>query len=73
MSNGPINFKDKTYAVHWLETALDMEKEKYATCLVKNDLVPDQVNAQAWGYVVVGYSLAGTISQTPAACEIRVA
>ena len=57
MSNGIINFKDKKYALHWLETALDMEKEKYATCPVKNDLVPGQVNAQAWGYVVAGYFL----------------
>ena len=57
MSNGPINFKDETYAVHWLRTALKMEKEKYATCPVKNDLIPGQVNAQAWGYVVAGYFL----------------
>ena len=57
MSNSTINFKDEKYALHWLETALDMEKEKYATYPVKNDLVPGQVNAQAWGYVVAGYFL----------------
>lgn len=57
MSKGPINFKDSKYALHWLETALNMEKEKYATCPVKNDLMPGHVNAQAWGYVVAGYFL----------------
>ena len=57
MSNGTINFKNETSAVHWLETALNMEKEKYATCPVKDDLVPEQVTAQAWGYVVAGYFL----------------
>ena len=57
MSNRKINFKDKKSAVHWLRTALKMEKEKYATCPVKDDFIPGQVNAQAWGYVVAGYFL----------------
>ena len=57
MSNGPINFKDEKFALRWLETALNMEKEKYAKCPVKDDLMPGHVNAQAWGYVVAGYFL----------------
>ena len=57
MSNRKINFKDKKSAVHLLKTALKMEKEKYATCPVKDDLIPDHTNAQAWGYVVAGYFL----------------
>ena len=52
-----IDFKDPFLALHWLETALDMEKAKYAACPVKNDLVAGQVNAQAWGSVVTGYFL----------------
>ena len=57
MSTREIDFKDTKYAAFWLETALEMEKAKYAECPVKNDLVPGYINAQAWGYVVAGYFL----------------
>ena len=41
----------------YLEAALNKEKEKYARCPVIPDLVPGYDDAQAWGYVVAGYSL----------------
>lgn len=34
-----------------------MEKQKYAKCPVKPDMVPGYVDAQGWGYVVIGYFL----------------
>lgn len=57
MNKKEIDFKDAKDAAVWLETALKMEKAKYAECSVKNDLVPDYIGAQAWGYVVAGYFL----------------
>ena len=40
-----------------LETALEMERKKYASHPVMPDLAPDHVNAQGWCYVVAGYFL----------------
>ena len=57
MSNNTIDFKDATSSLKWLDTALRMEKEKYAKCPVKRDMVPGHEVAQGWGYVVAGYSL----------------
>ena len=58
MSANAINFKDTDFAtVHGLDTALEMEKEKYAKCPVKQDYVPEHEMAQAWGYVVAAYFL----------------
>jgi len=53
-----INFKDADIAtVAGLDTALRMEKEKYAKCPVKPDLVAAYEIYQAWGYVICGYFL----------------
>ena len=53
-----INFRDNDLtAVHGLDTALRMEKDKYAKCPVQPDLVPHYEIYQAWGYVVCGYFL----------------
>ena len=53
-----INFKGNDLtAVHGLDTALRMEKDKYAKCPVKPDLVPHCETYQAWGYVICGYFL----------------
>ena len=57
MSNSTIDFKDATLSLKWLDTALKMEKEKYAKCPVKRDMIPGHEVAQGWGYVVAGYSL----------------
>ena len=40
-----------------MEAALKKEQEKYDESPVMPDLVPGYVDAQAWGYVVVGYFL----------------
>ena len=53
-----IDFKDPLYMTAWLEAALRKEKEKYEKCPVMPDVIPGYIDAQAWGYVVVGYSLA---------------
>ena len=50
-------YKDTMYAKHWLRTALQSEKEKYAAVPVKADLVPNHMYSQAWGYVFVAYRL----------------
>ena len=53
-----INFKDADLAtVAGLDTALRMEKEKYAKCPVKSNLVAAYKIYQAWGYVICGYFL----------------
>ena len=57
MARNAINFKDPLWMTAWLDTALDMEKEKYKSCPVKPDLVPGHEVAQAWGFVVAGYFL----------------
>ena len=57
MTENQIDFKDPRYSRQWLDTALDMEKKKYAKCPVLHDLVPGQEVAQGWGYVVTGYFL----------------
>lgn len=51
------NYKDPLWALAWLETALEMEKEKLSKCPVKRDLLPGHEMAQAWGYVVIAYFL----------------
>ena len=56
-ANQTINFKDLSWVVTWLDTALKKEKEKYKKCPVMPDLVPDHQVAQGWGYVVAGYFL----------------
>ena len=57
MNGSTIDFKDPKWALTWLDTALEMEKQKYANCPVKQDMVPGYVDAQGWGYVVIGYFL----------------
>ena len=52
-----IRFKDRTWVLAWLDTALEKEKEKYAKCPVIPDMVPGHEAAQGWGYVVAGYFL----------------
>ncbi len=52
-----IRFKDRTWVLAWLDTALEKEKEKYAKCPVIPDMVPGHEAAQGWGYVVAGYAL----------------
>lgn len=49
--------RDSRWMLKWLDTALDMEKRKYKSCPVKQDMMPGHEAAQAWGYVVAGYSL----------------
>ena len=56
-TNQTINFKDPQWALKWLDTALEKEKEKYEKCPVTSDRVPGCEVAQAWGYVVAGYFL----------------
>ena len=50
-------YKEPIYLWAWLETALKHEWEKYAATPVKPDMVPGHEVAQAWGFVVAGYSL----------------
>ena len=58
MSKNKSNLKDADLAtVAGLDTALRMEKEKYAKCPVKPDLVAAYEIYQAWGYVICGYFL----------------
>ncbi len=40
-----------------LETALKMERKKYAATPITPDLIPEYEVAQGWGYVVAGYFL----------------
>ena len=56
-ANQTINFKDPLWITTWLDTALEKEKEKYRNCPVIPDYNPGYQDAQAWGYVVVGYFL----------------
>lgn len=57
MNNNTIDFKDARLSLKWLDTALKMEKGKFAKCPVKRDMVPGCEVAQGWGYVVAGYFL----------------
>ena len=52
-----IAFKEPTWILAWLDTALEKEREKYEKCPPKPDVVPGHEAAQGWGYVVAGYSL----------------
>ena len=52
-----ITYKKPLYVLAWLETALKKEWQKYIATPVTPDLVPGHEAAQAWGYVVAGYSL----------------
>ena len=52
-----ITFKEPTWILAWLDTALKREKEKYGRCPPKPDMVPGHEAAQGWGYVVAVYSL----------------
>ena len=52
-----ITYKEPLYVCAWLDTALKKEWEKYAATPVMPDMVPGHELAQAWGYVVAGYSL----------------
>ena len=56
-ANQEAEFKDPLWSTAWLEAALKKEQEKYDKSPVMPDLVPGYVDAQAWGYVVVGYFL----------------
>ena len=57
MPKQAINFKDPSWILAWLDTALKKEKEKYKKCPVLPDKVPGHEAAQGWGYVVIGYFL----------------
>lgn len=52
-----IDFKEPLEIVMWLDAALTQEKLKYEKSPVGRDFLPDYEMAQAWGYVVAGYSL----------------
>lgn len=52
-----ITYKEPLYVWAWLETALKKEWQKYAATPVTPDMMPGHELAQAWGYVVAGYSL----------------
>lgn len=52
-----IAHKKPRYVWVWLNTALEKERQKYATTPVMPDMVPGHEMAQAWGYVVAGYFL----------------
>ena len=56
-ANRTAAFKDPLWSTAWLEAALNKEREKYENCPVMPDMVPGYVDAQAWGYVVLGYFL----------------
>ena len=51
-------FQEPFDAASWLELALKVEREKWERRPVRDDLVAGYMSAQAWGYVVAGYSLA---------------
>lgn len=57
MSKKPIDFKKPTFALNWLDTAVDLERRKLAKCPVLPDMAPGHEAAQGWAYVVVGYFL----------------
>ena len=56
MSN-TIIYKELHEIIIWLDTALNLEWQKYAATPVRPDLDPDHMVAQGWGYVITGYSL----------------
>lgn len=57
MPKRAIKFKDSTWILTWLDTALQKERNKYKKCPVIPDIVPGHESAQGWGYVVVAYFL----------------
>ena len=57
MPKQAIEFKDPSWILAWLDTALKKEKEKYKESPVLPDMVPGYEAAQGWGYVVIGYFL----------------
>ncbi len=52
-----IKFKEPSWILTWLDTALKKEKEKYRKSPILPDMVPGHESAQGWGFVVVGYFL----------------
>ena len=50
-------YKEPNFIWKWLQTALKHEWQKHAATPVKPDMVPGHEVAQAWGFVVAGYSL----------------
>ena len=52
-----VTYKEPLYVWAWLNTALKKEWQKYAATPVTPDMLPGHELAQAWGYVVAGYSL----------------
>ena len=52
-----VTYKKPLYVLSWLEAALKKEWQKYSASPVTPDLMPGHEAAQAWGYVVAGYSL----------------
>lgn len=57
MTNQKINFKDPLWMVHFLDTAVETEKDKLRKRPVNTDLVADHETVQGWGYGIVGYHL----------------
>lgn len=57
MSNNAIDFKDPALSLKWIDTALKIEKEKFAKIPVERDKFSGHEIAQGWGYVVAGYFL----------------
>ena len=55
--NRTTDFKNPLWITTWLDAALKKEKEKYEKCPVIPDMVPEYIDAQAWGYVIAGYFL----------------
>ncbi len=52
-----ITYKEPRSIILWMDAALKKEWQKWAAIPVKPDMVPEYEEAQAWGYVVAGYSL----------------
>lgn len=57
MPKQTIKFKDSSWILTWLDTALEKERDKYKKCPVQPDMFQGHEVAQGWGYVVVGYFL----------------
>ncbi len=57
MPKQAIKFKEPSWILTWLDTALKKEKEKYRKSPILPDMVPGHESAQGWGFVVVGYFL----------------
>ncbi|MCY3817353.1 MAG: hypothetical protein OXG59_13810 [Gammaproteobacteria bacterium] len=52
-----ITYREPLYIRTWLRTALQKEWQKFSKTPVMPDMAPGHEEAQAWGYVVAGYSL----------------